>query len=175
MVTIASSVRCVSAGEAAGLPPLPALTAARGPGEPADAGWSWPLAPVPRVVHAFAVGPFPWSPGHRGVDLAARPGRVVLAPANGVIAFAGVVAGRPVLVVAHAGGLRGTYEPVRGSLPVGSAVRRGEAMGVLVASVASHCAPQACLHWGVLRGQTYLDPLGLLQGRRGPPVLLPLR
>src|SRR5215470_4525491 len=150
----------------------------RAAGRPAGVtqhGWSWPLSPVPRVVRPFRAGPFPWSPGHRGADLAADPGQVVLAPADGVVLFAGMVAGRPVLVIAHPDGLRSTYEPVRASQPPGSTVRRGEAVGVVVTSPASHCAPQACLHWGALRGRGYVDPLSLLQGRRAPPVLLPLR
>ena len=36
----------------------------------------------------------------------------------------------------------------------------------------SHCFPRACLHWGWLRGETYLDPLGLVGA--GPVRLLPL-
>jgi hypothetical protein len=35
-----------------------------------------------------------------------------------------------------------------------------------------HCFPRACLHWGWLRGETYLDPLRLVRG--GPVRLLPL-
>ena len=141
----------------------------------AQRGWSWPLSPVPHVVRPFRAGPFPWSPGHRGVDLATEPDQAVLAPADGVVVFEGVVAGRPVLVIAHPGGLRSTYEPVRASRPPGSTLRRGEPVGVVVTSPASHCTPQVCLHWGALRGGVYIDPLTLLQGRRAPPVLLPLR
>ena len=37
---------------------------------------------------------------------------------------------------------------------------------------ARHCLPRACLHWGWLRGETYLDPLRLVGG--GPVRLLPL-
>ena len=155
-------------------PPVAVMSAPAGLIASAGRGWSWPLSPVPRVVRPFREGPFPWSPGHRGADLAADPEQVVLAPADGVVLFAGMVAGRPVLVIAHPDGLRSTYEPVRASRPPGSTVRRGVAVGVVVASPASHCAPQTCLHWGALRGRGYIDPLSLLQGRRAPPVLLPL-
>ena len=41
------------------------------------------------------------------------------------------------------------------------AVGRGEVIGHLQA-VASHCPPRVCLHWGWLRGPTYLDPLDLV-------------
>ena len=36
----------------------------------------------------------------------------------------------------------------------------------------SHCFPEACLHWGLLQGEAYLDPLSLVGG--GPIRLLPL-
>jgi murein DD-endopeptidase MepM/ murein hydrolase activator NlpD len=50
-------------------------------------------------------------------------------------------------------------------------VRRGDLLGMLSAGHAG-CAAAACLHWGLRRGETYLDPLSLL---RPPRVrLLPL-
>jgi murein DD-endopeptidase MepM/ murein hydrolase activator NlpD len=82
-----------------------------------------------------------------------------------------VLAGRGVLVVAHPGGLRSTFEPVTATVPVGSAVARGEVVGAVTAAE-GHCAPRACLHWGVLRGRQYLDPLSFVG--RAPIVLLPL-
>jgi murein DD-endopeptidase MepM/ murein hydrolase activator NlpD len=112
-----------------------------------------------------------WGAGHRGVDLAASPGGQVRAPSDGVVSFAGVIAGTEVLVVAHADGLRSTFEPVLASLPVGASVARGEVIGSVTASP-GHCAPATCVHWGVLRGTTYLDPLAFV---RQPVVLLPLR
>lgn len=105
------------------------------------------------------------------MDLAARVGQPVLTPTSGRVSFAGTIAGRGVVVVAHRGGLRSTFEPVRGQAPVGTAVRPGDVVAVLDAT-AGHCAPETCLHWGVLRGETYLDPLGFLTRR--PIILLPL-
>jgi murein DD-endopeptidase MepM/ murein hydrolase activator NlpD len=171
-------------GTASAVPVVPVtpITASAGgpaPGGPGLGGptvrttWGWPLSPPPAVLHRFEVGPQPWSPGHRGVDLAATAGRPVLAPADGVVAFAGVVAGRGVLVVDHPGGLRSSFEPVSGWLPAGSAVRRGDRVALLGPPGLSHCAPAACLHWGVRRGEQYLDPLALL-GLLPPIVLLPL-
>ena len=135
--------------------------------------WTWPVAP-PRVLRPFAPPPTRWAAGHRGVDLAAAPGDVVRAPAAGVVAYAGQLAGRGVLVVAHAGGLRSTFEPVVAEMSVGESVGAGQPIGKVAdpgASAGSHCAALGCVHWGVLRGETYLDPLALL---RGPTVLLPL-
>jgi murein DD-endopeptidase MepM/ murein hydrolase activator NlpD len=113
-----------------------------------------------------------WGSGHRGVDLGASAGEGVLAPTAGVVTFRGVVGDRGVLVIETAGGLRTTFEPVDSSLAVGTAVAQGQAVATL-ATTPGHCAPATCLHWGVLRGETYLDPLALVGARR--VVLLPLR
>lgn len=134
-------------------------------------GWAWPVFDPHEVVRGFDPPGAPWGAGHRGVDLRAVVGGPVFSPADGVVTFAGVIAGRAVLVVAHANGLRSTFEPVVATLPVGASITRGQSVGTLSASP-GHCAPAACLHWGVLRGAVYLDPLGFL---RQPVVLLPIR
>lgn len=141
------------------------------PGSPAvgSGAWTWPSAPTPTVRRPFDAPAERWAPGHRGVDLAVTA-PTVLAPYDGVVAFAGVVAGRPVLSIDHPGGLRTTYEPVRALVPAGTRVRTGHAVGRLAGP--SHCGGAACLHWGLRRGRDYLDPLALLS--RGAPVLLPL-
>lgn len=133
--------------------------------------WRWPLPGTPPVVHPFAAPPGPYAAGHRGVDLGAAAGTPVLAPAAGVVTLAGSVAGVPVVVVTHDGGLRSTFQPVAGRVPVGTRVAAGTEVGTLTTDP-GHCAPTACLHWGVLHGTTYLDPLRLLR----PPrvVLLPV-
>ena len=138
---------------------------------PAAGRWAWPLDPQPAVERRFDPPDQPWLPGHRGVDLAAGAGQSVLAPAAGRVTYSGMIAGRGVVVVAHAGGLRSTFEPVEGDVALGTAVTRGAAIGV-VTSTAGHCAPRVCLHWGVLRGRTYLDPLGFVG--RAHIILLPL-
>lgn len=154
------------------------LAAASGPGElpGRDAGRSsgWER-PVPgALLRAFEPPAARWTAGHRGVDLAAGEGEVVTSPADGTVTFAGRVAGKPVVVVAHAGGLRSTFEPATTSTPRGTGVRAGEPVARLggEGAAASHCGPAACLHWGVLRGDAYLDPMALL-GEDAPIVLLP--
>lgn len=139
----------------------PASTAGLPAAEAHGAGWSWPLAPPPRVAARFAAPASPYAAGHRGVDLAARVGQAVRAAGAGRVAFAGPVAGRGVVVVAHPGGLRTTYEPVAATLAAGAPVRRGTVLGAVTAAP-GHCLPATCLHWGVRRGETYLDPLALL-------------
>ena len=98
-------------------------------------------------------------------------GQPVLAPTDGVVDFRGVVVDRAVLVVTTADGLRTTFEPVDSQLSVGTAVTRGQTLGT-VAGSPGHCAPRTCLHWGVLSGHTYLDPLALVGVVR--VILLPL-
>lgn len=133
--------------------------------------WVWPSDAPQTVVHPFAPPSTRWGSGHRGVDLAAVVGGSIRAPADGQVAFSGMVAGRPVVVIAHPGGLRSTFEPVSATVSVGALVRQGEVIGLLSAQP-GHCAPASCLHWGVLRGEVYLDPLSLISGR---VVLLPVR
>lgn len=130
--------------------------------------WTWPVDPH-RVVRTFDdVGRY--EAGHRGVDLAAAVGSPVVAVAAGEVTFAGAVAGRGVVVVAHPDGLRTTYEPLDAAVRPGQTVTAGSPLGTLAAQPL-HC-PAACLHLGLRRGETYLDPLSRLRGT--PPVLLPL-
>ncbi|GAA1175502.1 murein DD-endopeptidase MepM/ murein hydrolase activator NlpD [Kitasatospora gansuensis] len=164
--------------------PQPPASGARGlhgvagpPGAPVvgpGPGRAWPVGGPGGLLQRFDPPPERWAAGHRGVDLAASVGATVRAAAPGVVSFTGMVAGRPVVTVTHpASGnppLRTTYLPVTGSLPVGTAVAGGEPIGVLATGV-GHCAT-GCLHWGLLRGKRYLDPLALLG--TGQARLLPL-
>ena len=132
--------------------------------------FGWPVSP-PVVARRFDPPPRPWLAGHRGVDLAATPGAVVRAAGPGRVTYAGVVAGRGVISVAHAGGLRTTYEPVTAGVAVGDDVTGGGELGRLTPGHPG-CAARACLHWGLRRGEFYLDPLALLG--LGRVRLLPL-
>jgi murein DD-endopeptidase MepM/ murein hydrolase activator NlpD len=76
-----------------------------------------------------------------------------------------MVAGRSVVSVGHANGSRTTYEPVDPSVAAGQTVARGSPIGTLLAGHAG-CPVAACLHWGLRRGDVYLDPLGLLHPPR---------
>ncbi|WP_091673656.1 murein hydrolase activator EnvC family protein [Micromonospora auratinigra] len=136
-----------------------------------DVRFGWPLPGPPRPVRRFDPPPQPWLPGHRGVDLAATSGAPVRAAGAGIVLFAGTVAGRPVVTVGHADGLRTTYEPVRPGLAAGTRLGLGTPIGTLLAGHAG-CPAEACLHWGLRRGADYLDPLALLG--LGPVRLLPL-
>jgi murein DD-endopeptidase MepM/ murein hydrolase activator NlpD len=140
------------------------------PGAATDPVGVWPLQPEPVVVHAFDPPDSPYGAGHRGVDLLGSVGQPVLAALPGMVTFAGLLAGRGVVVVNH-GATRTTYEPVSATVTVGTPVPAGSQVGTLELA-GSHCFPRACLHWGWIEGKTYLDPLRLVGA--GPVRLLPL-
>jgi murein DD-endopeptidase MepM/ murein hydrolase activator NlpD len=138
---------------------------------PAPASWSWPLSPKPSVLRTFDPPDKPWLSGHRGVDLGpTSDGAPVTAPADGVVTFAGVVVDRPVLSIDHGDGHKSSFEPVTSDLKAGDAVRKGQVIGALEAG---HCSSATCLHWGVRRGEDYVNPLGFVEDMR-PSILLPL-
>lgn len=132
--------------------------------------WQWPLAPRPRVLRAFDPPPKPWLSGHRGVDLGAADGAAVTSPAAGTVSFVGVVVDRPVITIDHGNGLRSSFEPVASTLAAGAAVGAGQVVGT---ALPGHCGTAACIHWGVRRGDAYVNPLQFVTDMR-PSILLPL-
>ncbi|GHE74120.1 hypothetical protein GCM10014715_30830 [Streptomyces spiralis] len=170
-----------AAGRVAVETPRPA--AAADGAVPAAVGRFWPVGVRPPVLRGWEPPATEYGPGHRGVDLAAPPGAPVRAVAAGRVSFAGPVAGRGVVSVELAGTgappLRTTYEPVRPAVREGDEVDAGEALGTVEQTApggASHCAT-GCLHWGLLRGGAYLNPLLLLPPwllNPAPPRLLPV-
>lgn len=125
----------------------------------------WPVSPRPAVTRGFDAPSPNWNRGHRGVDLAAAPDQPVYAAGPGTVVFAGVLAGRPVVSLAHPGGLRTSYEPVQAAVRPGQSVGAGQLLGTLLEGHPG-CAATACLHWGAMWGAAaradYVDPLGLL-------------
>jgi murein DD-endopeptidase MepM/ murein hydrolase activator NlpD len=139
----------------------PAPSGAPAPARRTASNYTAPVAPV-RVVRPFLPPPTPYAAGHRGVDLAVRPGAPVHAAAAGVISFAGSIAGRGVVVVRHPDGISTEYEPVRVGVKSGATVQGGDLLGT-VAGRHGSCAAGTCLHWGARRDSVYLDPLLLLR------------
>jgi len=151
------------------------VVAARRSGPAASA--AEPSAPVRyglpvrgRVVRAFDPPATEYGAGHLGVDLSAAAGTPVLAAADGAVTFAGAVAGRRLVVIRHADGVRTEYEPVTVAVRSGQPVARGQPIGQVSGRHAG-CAA-SCLHWGARRADTYIDPLSLLRPL-GPVRLLP--
>lgn len=134
-----------------------------------DVRLAWPLRPRPAVVRGFDAPSPNWNRGHRGVDLAGAVDQPVYAAGPATVVFTGVLAGRPVVSLAHSGGLRTSYEPVRAAVRVGQLVDSTTALGTLEPGHPG-CAAVACLHWGAMWGPAaradYVDPLGLLASTR---------
>jgi len=148
-LAIASQVTSVVAGPVPGPPVAPVP-------------YRWPLSGTPRIVARFDPPAEPWLPGQRGVILATVPGAAVYPAAAGTVHFAGQVGGVGVVSVDHPGGLRTTYEPVRVLVRAGQRVGAGTVIGRVLPGLAGCPAGvAACLHWGLLRGGVYLDPLSL--------------
>mgnify|MGYP000131310253 CR=1 FL=1 len=134
-----------------------------------DVRLHWPLRPPPAMVRTFDAPSPNWNRGHRGVDLAGAVDQPVYAAGPATVVFAGLLAGRPVVSLAHPGGLRTSYEPVRAAVRVGQIVDAGTPLGRLQAGHPG-CPAPACLHWGAMWGPAsraeYVDPLGLLATTR---------
>lgn len=112
-----------------------------------------------RVLRGFEPPESRWGPGHRGVDLDLDIGDSVLAADDGTVAFAGSVAGTPVISIEHADGVRTTYQPVHAWVKAGETVTAGQDIGILAHSRDGYPG----LHWGALIAKdTYIDPLSLL-------------
>ena len=129
----------------------------------------WPLTGAVRVVAGYDPPAQRWQAGHRGVDLATHRGASVLAAAGGRVSFASRLAGRGVVVVDH-GAVRTTYEPVDALAAIGDEVEAGAVIGRI--GRGGHCS-SACLHWGLKRGETYLNPLLMVGGGESVLRLLP--
>jgi murein DD-endopeptidase MepM/ murein hydrolase activator NlpD len=117
-----------------------------------------PVAPTDGViVEHFRPPPTPYGPGNRGIDYMTRPGAPVVAPAAGVVRFAGPVAGRLVVTVLHPDGLRSSDTGLAAvAVVIGQHVARGQVVG--------WAGPT--LHFGVRRPDgTYLDPEALFAAR----------
>jgi murein DD-endopeptidase MepM/ murein hydrolase activator NlpD len=111
------------------------------------------------VAERFDAPACRWCPGNRGLDYATRFGETVRAAGPGHVVFAGPVAGRRWLTVAHADGLRTSYGPLAATLVrSGTTVSAGQAIGRAAGR----------LHVGVRRGEQYLDPATIF----GPAVQL---
>jgi murein DD-endopeptidase MepM/ murein hydrolase activator NlpD len=131
--------------------------------------WLWPVSGAHEVVRPYIAPASPYGAGHRGVDLASADG-VLLAPADGVVRFAGFVVDRPVLTIDHGGGVLSSYEPVTTTLARGDPVAAGRPIGTVLPG---HCSV-LCVHLGLRIDGQYVSPLRFLGGIPRA-VLLPTR
>lgn len=132
--------------------------------------WDFPLAESTvsdisaRFDLPFINGGSEYARGHRGIDFPASVGEEVHAVGDGIVYFAGVIAGKPTVSIDHGDRLkifglrvRSTYEPVRSTLVIGQRVARGEVIGVM-SHGNSHCSGK-CLHFGLkVDTDNYVNP-----------------
>lgn len=131
--------------------------------------WAWPLDGAPEVTAPYRAPAHEYGPGHRGIDLASVPGPVVHAPADGVVAYRGIVVDRALLTIEHPGGYVSTFEPLTSDLSPGDVVSAGQPIGTV--AIGGH-AVAGTLHLGVRLGGAYINPM-LLFGDVPRAVLLP--
>jgi peptidase M23-like protein len=147
-----------------------ALLIAQSPG-PAGAGgagllapswgaYSWPVRGP--VLRGFSEPPTPYGSGHRGIDIGAAFGTDLRAADEGVVAFAGWVAGSLFISIDHPDGVRTTYSWLSAiTVHKGEVVTRSQAIGAT-----GHGHPEVStphLHFGARVGATYIDPMLLLE------------
>ncbi len=134
------------------------------PGDRGDGSLPRYAAPVDApVIDAFRAPAGPYGPGNRGLEYRTRPGATVRSIGAGTVAFAGQVAGRLVISIDHADGLRSSLVGLAAiDTVVGRRVGRGEVVG--------RAGP--VLHLGVRRAGVYVDPATLF-GATGPARLVP--
>ena len=105
------------------------------------------------VADPFREPACPWCPGNRGLTYDVAAGTTVRAAAAGTVTFSGPVAGTFYVVVEHADGLRATYGGLAGShLDAGEVVAAGAIVGQSAGD----------LHFGLRRGDLYIDPAPFL-------------
>lgn len=131
--------------------------------------WVWPVEGARQITEPFRAPSHDYGPGHRGIDLATAVGAVVHAPADGVVAFRGVVVDRPLITIDHGAGIVTTFEPMTSSLTPGSVVAAGDEIGIV--ATGGH-TPAGELHLGVRWNDVYINPQ-LMFGEVARAVLLP--
>lgn len=132
--------------------------------------WLWPVPAPIRVVSPFRAPPTPYASGHRGIDVVVEQGAVVVAPAAGVVSFAGRVVDRGVVAIDHGNGVVSAIEPVDPLVAAGTTVAAGDPIGT--AASGGHCAAE-CAHFGVRIDGEYVSPFLFLGGLQRA-VLLPM-
>lgn len=146
-----------------------AISTPRTGAEAGTARWSWPVDGARGVVAGFIAPAHAYGAGHRGIDVQTVAPGTIRSPADGVVAFRGVVVDRPLITIDHGDGLVTTLEPVESALRPGDRVSEGDEIGSL--SVGGH-APPGTLHLGLRVDGVYVDPM-LMFASVERAVLLP--
>jgi murein DD-endopeptidase MepM/ murein hydrolase activator NlpD len=158
--TPAGSVAVAPAGPAA------ASILARPADPPSETPSPVYIAPIDApVIDPFRPPSNPYGPGNRGIEYATVPGTPVVAAADGIVSFAGQVAGSLYVTVQHPDGVRITASFLATiAVAAGAPVVQGQVIGTTGER----------LHISARRGDVYFDPASLWGS--GPPrvYLVPL-
>jgi murein DD-endopeptidase MepM/ murein hydrolase activator NlpD len=122
--------------------------------------YAWPVRGP--VIRPYEAPSSPYGSGHRGIDIAAPFGTSMVAAQDGVVAFAGWVAGALYISIDHPDGVRTTYSWLSAvSVKKGDLVAREQVIGNTGHGDPDESTP--CLHFGARIGRTYIDPMTLLE------------
>jgi murein DD-endopeptidase MepM/ murein hydrolase activator NlpD len=143
-------------------PSAPAPTATRAlaavPGSAES--WRWPL--VGPIVHGYDPPETPFGAGHRGIDVAAKVGTTVVAPAPGVVSFAGKVGGQRFVTIDHGSQVLSTCSYLSEILVhKGDAVSAGSPIALSGTGHPGSTLPPH-LHFGIRVSGEYVDPMTFL-------------
>jgi murein DD-endopeptidase MepM/ murein hydrolase activator NlpD len=140
----------------------PGVAAPASPPVPATGTYAWPVDGP--VIRGFDPPQGPYGTGHRGIDIGVEPGTPVRAAEDGVVAFAGPIGGSLFVSVDHADGVRTTYSWLSSvGVHRGGHVARGAILGSTGLGHPGVEPPH--LHFGARLGDTYIDPMTLLEPR----------
>jgi hypothetical protein len=127
---------------------------------PAYGTYAWPVEGP--VIRGFEPPPDPYGVGHRGIDIGAPFGTDLIAAEDGIVAFAGWVAGSLFISIDHEDGVRSTYSWLSTADVVeGQTVARGQVIGKT--GQGHPDVPISHLHFGTRVGDTYIDPMLMLE------------
>ena len=129
---------------------------------PSTGTYAWPVDGP--VVRSFDPPAQPYGAGHRGIDIGAATGTPVRAAESGVVVFAGPIGGSLFVSIDHADGIRTTYSWLSTvAVRRGDTVLRGAILGTTGTGHPGQDPPH--LHFGARLGDTYIDPMTLLEPR----------
>ena len=129
----------------------PAAAAALEPGS-----WLWPVSGP--VLRGFDPPDSPFGAGHRGIDVGAAVDSPLVAPAPGIVKFAGRIDGHLFLSIAHGEGWESTASWLSTvTVRKGDTVFAGQLVGTTGSGHPGAAVPH--VHLGVKHGGLYVDPL----------------
>jgi hypothetical protein len=127
---------------------------------PAFGTYAWPVEGP--VIRGFEPPPDPYGSGHRGIDIGAPFGSDLAAAEDGIVAFAGWVGGSLFISIDHEDGVRSTYSWLSAvDVVEGETVSREQPIGKT--GQGHPDVPTPHLHFGARVGDTYIDPMLLLE------------